>query len=76
MERDTSYLFFKNGKAKKKYCMCLSQAYQREIARCNGGYSHGITCAGLRCPYYAIGCGRANIEQYEEKQAQQKGEAL
>lgn len=59
-----SYLFFKNGKAKRKYCMCLSKEYRRELASINGGYCH-IQCAGLRCPYYPIECGRTNIEKYE-----------
>lgn len=60
-----SNLFFKNGKAKKKYCACLNW-YRKELASL---YHRDIMqCAGLRCPYYAVGCGRANIREFEDKQ--------
>ena len=58
-------LFFKNGKAKKKYCACLTW-YRKELASLY--HRDIIQCAGLRCPYYSVGCGKANIRKYEEKQ--------
>jgi len=59
-------LYCKNGKAKKKYCMCMSKEYWAELRRVNG-YVNGLQCAGLRCSYYAIGCGRNNIEKHESQ---------
>ena len=60
-----SELFFKNGKAKKKYCLCLSKEKRTELKNLYG--YEIIQCAGLGCPYYSVGCGRANIREYEEK---------
>lgn len=57
-------LFFKNGKAKKKYCVCLSAEKRAELKRIHG-YDI-IQCAGLQCPYYSVGCGRENIREHEE----------
>ena len=65
-----SDLFFKNGKAKRSYCACLTW-YPKELYRLHGRYID--QCAGLRCPYYAVGCGRKNIEEYERKAAERKG---
>lgn len=59
-------LFFKNGKAKKKYCLCLSEEKRAEFKRLYG--YEIIQCAGCSCPYYAIGCGRENIQEYERKE--------
>ena len=58
-------LYFKNGKAKKKYCLCLSKEKIAELKRWYG--YEIIQCAGCECPYYAIGCGRENIKKYTEK---------
>ena len=58
-------LYFKNGKAKKKYCLCLSREKKTELRRIYG-YSI-IQCAGCECPYYAVGCGRQNIKEFSEK---------
>lgn len=58
-------LYFKNGKAKKKYCLCLSKEKRAELKRLYG--YEIIQCAGIGCPYYRIGCGRDNISKYEGK---------
>lgn len=52
-----SELYFKNGKAKKKYCLCLTKEYQSEIKRINGYININWICGGLRCPLYKTGCG-------------------
>lgn len=54
-------LYFKNGKAKKKYCLCLSREKITELKKLYGRII--IQCAGNSCPYYSIGCGRDNIEK-------------
>jgi len=59
-----SDLYFKNGKAKKQYCVCLSPEKRREMKRLYG--REIIQCAGAQCPYYSRGCGRDNIKRYEE----------
>ena len=59
-----SELFFKNGKAKKKYCLCLSREKRAEFKRLYG--SEIVQCAGCECPYYAVGCGKANLERYAQ----------
>ncbi len=58
-------LFFKNGKAKKKYCLCLSPQKIAELKRLYG-YKI-IQCAGCACPYYAIECGRENLKEWDER---------
>lgn len=62
-----SELYFKSGKAKKKYCLCLSREKIAELKRLYG-YKI-IQCAGRECPYYAIGCGRYNLRQKENHHA-------
>lgn len=58
-------LFFKSGKAKKKYCLCLSR---EKIAELKKIYGHEIIqCAGRDCPYYAVGCGRRNLRENARK---------
>lgn len=57
-------LYYKNGKAKKKYCACLTW-YPKELYKLYGRYIE--QCAGLRCPYYSKGCGKENIKSFEEK---------
>lgn len=64
--KNNSHLYFANGKAKKQYCKCLDKSYQAELRRINGPIP-GITCAGLRCPFYSIGCGRSNIEKFNKE---------
>lgn len=54
-------LFFKNGKAKKKYCLCLSREKKAELKRLYG--YEIIQCAGRECPYYAGKCGRMNLKE-------------
>lgn len=56
------YLYFQNGKPKKKYMFCLNEG-AAEMRRLYG--EPKIQCFGLRCPYYAIGCGRYELEKYE-----------
>lgn len=58
-------LFYKNGKAKKKYCLCLSREKIAELKRLYG-YTI-IQCAGCGCPYYAVGCGRKNLKEWDER---------
>ena len=59
-----SDLYFKNGKAKKKYCKCLQK---EQIAMLKKIYGREIIqCAGNSCVYYSIGCGRANIESHNK----------
>ena len=58
-------LYFKNGKAKKKYCVCLSREKIAELKRLYG--YEIIQCAGNCCPYYSIGCGRENIQKHNKK---------
>lgn len=58
-------LYFKNGKAKKKHCLCLSREKIVELKRLYG--YEIIQCAGNGCPYYSIGCGRENIKKYNKK---------
>lgn len=57
-------LYFKNGKAKKKYCLCLSREKIAELKRLYGRTI--IQCAGVFCPYYSIGCGRENLKNKKE----------
>lgn len=63
----TNNLFVKNGKAKKKYCMCMSPSYIAEVCSVNGHVDQAWMCAESRCPYYSVGCGRENIKRYENK---------
>ena len=58
-------LFFKNGKAKRKHCLCLSPEKRKEMKRLYG--YEIIQCAGCECPYYSIGCGRQNIREHKER---------
>lgn len=68
-------LYFKNGKVKKKYCMCLSEEYARELRRCNGHWCPP-QCAGLRCPYYSRSagrsCGAENLKKHAERIAKER----
>ena len=60
-----SNLFYKNGKAKKKYCLCLSPEKLKEMKSLYG--MEVIQCAGCECPYYVIGeCGRKNLKEKVE----------
>lgn len=56
-------LYYKNGKAKKKYCLCLSREKIAELYRLHGRTI--IQCAGNSCPYYSRDCGRYNIKRFE-----------
>ena len=58
-------LYFKNGKAKKKHCLCLNREKIAELKRLYG--YEIIQCAGNGCPYYSIGCGRENNKKYNKK---------
>ena len=55
-ERKDSELYFKNGKPKKKYMLCRTPEYIREIIRINGNYNIDWVCGGNRCPFYGCGC--------------------
>lgn len=65
--RTADDLYFKNGKAKKKYCVCLSTWKRAELYRLHK--RDIIQCAGLQCPYYSRDCGRDNIKRYEQAKA-------
>lgn len=58
------YLFFKNGKAKKSFCKCISKEKKREFKKLYG--VEIIQCAGLQCPFYEVGCGISNIKEFEK----------
>lgn len=58
------YLFFKNGKAKKSFCKCISAEKKREFKKLYG--REIIQCAGLQCPFYEVGCGISNIKEFEK----------
>lgn len=58
-------LYFKNGKAKKKYCLCLSKEKKAELKRLYGRTI--IQCAGTECPYYSLECGRENLKHRREE---------
>lgn len=60
-----SDLYFKNGRAKKKYCKCLSREQIAMLKSIHG--QEIIQCAGNSCVYYSIGCGRMNIESYKKQ---------
>ena len=60
-----SELFFKNGRAKKSLCVCLSKEKRAELKRLHG--RDIIQCAGNSCPYYSVECGRENIKKFEEE---------
>lgn len=62
---DSKRLFYKDGRAKKKYCLCLSREKITELKRLYG--YEIIQCAGQECPYYAVGCGRRNLAEREVK---------
>ena len=68
-----SDLYHKNGKAKKKYCLCLSREKRAEMKRLYG--YEIIQCAGCGCPYYSRGCGRENIKEHEQAKAKAKAAA-
>lgn len=59
-----SDLYFKNGKPKKSYMRCLSQEKIAELRRLYGRTL--IQCAGNECPFYAIGCGRMELRDWEK----------
>lgn len=56
---DIKNLYYKDGRAKKKYCLCLSREKRAELKRLHG--RDIIQCAGRECPYYAVGCGRYRL---------------
>lgn len=58
------HLFFKSGKAKKTYCTCTSPEKIAELKRLYGQTI--IQCAGCQCPFYSIGCGRENIQEFNK----------
>lgn len=62
---DKDALYFKNGRAKKSLCLCLSKEKRAELKRLYG--RDIIQCAGNSCPYYSVGCGRANLERFKEE---------
>ena len=50
--------------------MCLSKEKRAELKRIHG-YDI-IQCAGNCCPYYAVECGRENIQRFEEAQRRRR----
>lgn len=63
MKEGYEYLYFQNGKPKKKYMRCLSREKIAELRRIHGRTI--IQCAGLECPFYAIGCGKEELKKFE-----------
>ena len=61
MKYGYEYLFFKNGKPKKKYMYCLNEG-KRQMKMLYG--QEIIQCGGLNCCFYPIGCGRSKLEKY------------
>lgn len=64
MNKENDYLYFSNGKPKKKYMYCLNRGL-REMRMLYG--RDIIQCGGCNCPYYAIGCGRDKLNEWEQK---------
>lgn len=58
IKEEHKYLYFKNGKQKKKYMKCHDPQYLAEIKRINGYVDPNWSCAGLRCIYYRLGCDK------------------
>lgn len=67
---DKEALYFKNGRAKKSLCLCLSREKIAELKRLYGRTI--IQCAGNSCPYYSVGCGRENIQEFERAQREKR----
>ena len=67
---DKEALYFKNGRAKKSLCLCLSREKIAELKRLYGRTI--IQCAGNSCPYYSVGCGRENIKEFERAQREKQ----
>ena len=70
MANTNDELFFKNGRAKKSLCLCLSKEKRAELKRLHG--RDIIQCAGNSCPYYSVECGRENIESFEKAQRERR----
>lgn len=62
-EARRKWLYFKNGKPKKKYMYCISKEKLAEMKRIHG-YAV-VQCAGLQCPFYPVGCGRSDLKKWE-----------
>ena len=58
IKEEYKYLYFNNGKQKKKYMRCHNPQYLAEVRHINGCLHHDWVCAGNSCPYYAIGCNQ------------------
>ena len=67
---DKDALYFKNGRAKKSLCLCLSREQQAMFKRLYGRTV--IQCAGNSCPYYSVGCGRENIQEFERAEREKR----
>lgn len=59
ISKEKEYLFFKNGKPKKKYMYCYN-AGKREMQSLYG--KPIIQCHGLNCPFYGYKCGRSLLK--------------
>lgn len=53
-------MFYKDGKPKKKFMLCYDREYIKELKKIYPNVAPGGigVCGGLRCPLYAIGCGK------------------
>ena len=61
MKEKYEFLYFKNGKPKKKYMYCLNEG-KREMQRLYG--EEIIQCGGINCHFYRIGCGRSKLDEF------------
>lgn len=66
---DYDYLYFKNGKPKKKYMYCLNRGL-KEMRMLYG--QDIIQCGGCNCSYYSIGCGRMKLNHWDEIKENEK----
>ena len=58
IKEEDRYLYFKNGRQKKKYMKCHDPQYISEVRSINGYYDPAWVCAGNRCVYYSRGCNK------------------
>lgn len=64
-EKRRDWLYFKSGKPKKKYMLCLSRKKRSEL-RCLYG-TDIVECAGNECAFYSVWCGRSLLKEWETK---------
>lgn len=58
IKEEDRYLYFKDGRQKKKYMKCHDPQYISEVKGINGYYNPAWVCAGNECVYYSRGCNK------------------